>query len=55
MRNISQLLLVLLSISVIGCVTKRSYSNMNNGLVIKDLIEGEGKQAQDFKTDIKKL
>ena len=41
MRNISQLLLVLLSISVIGCVTKRSYSNMNNGLVIKDLIEGK--------------
>tara|TARA_Y100000996_G_scaffold403274_1_gene376082 strand:+ start:431 stop:850 length:420 start_codon:yes stop_codon:yes gene_type:complete len=48
MRNIAQLLLVLLSISVIGCASKRSFSNMSNGLVIKDLIEGEGKQAQDF-------
>jgi len=48
MRNIAQLLLVLLSISVIGCASKRSSSNMSNGLVIKDLIEGEGKQAQDF-------
>ena len=48
MRNIAQLLLVLLSISVIGCASQRSFSNMSNGLVIKDLIEGEGKQAQDF-------
>lgn len=48
MRTIAQLLLVLLSISVIGCASKRSFSNMSNGLVIKDLIEGEGKQAQDF-------
>ena len=42
------MLLVLLSISVIGCASKRSFPNMSNGLVIKDLIEGEGKQAQDF-------
>jgi len=48
MRNIAQLLLILLLISVMGCASKGSYSNMNNGLVIKDLIEGEGKQAQDF-------
>lgn len=48
MRNIAQLLLILLFISVMGCASKGSYSNMNNGLVIKDLIEGEGKQAQDF-------
>ena len=48
MRNIAQLLLMLLLISVMGCANKGSFSNMNNGLVIKDLIEGEGKQAQDF-------
>ena len=48
MRNIAQLLLVLLLISVIGCASKRGFSNMSNELIIKDLIEGEGKEAQDF-------
>ena len=48
MRHIAQLLLVLLSFSFIGCASKGSFSNMRNGLIIKDLIEGEGKEAQDF-------